>query len=74
MDWSKDHETRSLFKHINSILEINGDSNMSEKVKHAHYELTTAFTPELSVEDIISRMVISVKTAVSADRVICTYR
>lgn len=69
VDWSKDHETRSLFKHINSILAIHGDSNSSDRVKHAHYELTTAFTPELSVEDIISRMVISVKTAVNADRV-----
>lgn len=33
------------------------------------YELTTAFTPELSVDEIISRMVFTVKSCLLSDRV-----
>ena len=33
------------------------------------YELTTAFTPELSIDEVITRMVLQVKQALNADRV-----
>ena len=39
------------------------------RIKRVLYELSTAFTPELSVEEIIARMVLSVKSAVQGDRV-----
>lgn len=100
IDWSKDNETRSLVKHIESILEIdyhtvindsNGTSNsdhdvgtnnqsssnsesngkpkIPQKIRKILYELSTVFTPELSVDEIISRMVVTVKQSLRADRV-----
>jgi CRP-like cAMP-binding protein len=68
VDWSKDHETRSLFKHIENILEIE-KSNASPKIKRILYELGTAFTPELLPDEIIARMVMTVKIALKVDRV-----
>eukprot|EP01032_Pedospumella_encystans_P022891 gene22891-25927_t len=62
VDWSRDHETRSLFKHIENILDID-KMDASPKIKRILYELTTAFTPELSADEVISRMVITVKIA-----------
>jgi len=69
VDFSKDHETRSLYRHIDGILAINATNSFSQNVCRAVYELATAFTPELSVDDIIARMVISVKNGVKSDRV-----
>lgn len=68
VDWSKDHETRSLFKHIENILDIE-KSNASPKIKRILYELGTAFTPELLPDEIIARMVMTVKIALKVDRV-----
>lgn len=68
VDWSKDHETRSLYKHIDKIKQIS-EMDMSPKVRRIMYELTTAFTPELSVDEVIARMVITVKGGVRGDRV-----
>ena len=68
VDWSTDHETRSLFRHIEKILEISKRTT-SSNVRRVLYELSTAFTPELSVDEIISRMVLTVKTDLKADRV-----
>jgi CRP-like cAMP-binding protein len=68
VDWSKDHETRSLFKHIENILDID-KMEVSPKIKRILYELTTAFTPELSADEVISRMVMTVKIALKVDRV-----
>jgi CRP-like cAMP-binding protein len=68
VDWSKDHETRSLYKHIEKIRQIE-KMELSKKIKRIIYELTTAFTPELSVDEVIARMVITVKGAVKGDRV-----
>lgn len=68
VDWSTDHETRSLFKHIENILEIS-QKTTSPEIRRILYELSTAFTPELSVDEIISRMVLTVKTDLKADRV-----
>jgi CRP-like cAMP-binding protein len=68
VDWSKDHETRSLFKHIENILEID-KTNASPKIKRILYELSTAFTPELLPDEIIARMVMTVKVALRVDRV-----
>ena len=68
VDWSKDHETRSLFKHIENILDID-KMDASPKIKRILYELTTAFTPELSADEVISRMVLTVKIALKVDRV-----
>jgi phosphatidylinositol-4,5-bisphosphate 3-kinase len=68
VDWSKDHETRSLFKHIENILDIE-KSNASPKIKRILYELSTAFTPELLPDEIIARMVMTVKIALKVDRV-----
>jgi CRP-like cAMP-binding protein len=69
VDWSKDHETRSLFKHIEAVLEIDCKDNTSPQIKRVLYELSTAFTPELSPDEVISRMVMTVKSALKADRV-----
>lgn len=69
IDLSKDHETRSLFKHITTILDIQRMANVSPEVRRTFYALTTTFTPELSADQIISRMVMIVKAAVAADRV-----
>lgn len=68
VDWSKDHETRSLFKHVQNILDIH-NMDSSPKVKRILYELSTAFTPELSPDEIMSRMVMTVKIALKVDRV-----
>lgn len=68
VDWSRDHETRSLYKHIESILEID-KIDASRQIKRILYELGTAFTPELSVDEVISRMVMTVKMALKVDRV-----
>lgn len=70
IDLSKDHETRSLFKHIEHILDIQRNKAlMDEDVKNILYALTITFTPELSADQIISRMVMMVRHAVRADRV-----
>lgn len=42
---------------------------LSTKIKRIIYELTTAFTPELTIDEVIARMVITVKGAVKGDRV-----
>lgn len=68
VDWSKDHETRSLFKHIDNILDID-KVDASPKIKRILYELSTAFTPELTADEVISRMVMTVKIALKVDRV-----
>ena len=68
VDWSKDHETRSLFRHVESVLEIDS-KDTSPQIKRVLYELSTAFTPELSADEVISRMVMTVKAALRADRV-----
>jgi hypothetical protein len=39
------------------------------KVKRVLYELSTAFTPELSPDEVMSRMVMTVKVALQVDRV-----
>ena len=70
VDWSKDHETRSLFKHVRSVL----DQVTSEELSNSTnakilYELNTLFTPELSVDEIVARMVITVKNLIKGDRV-----
>ena len=70
VDWSKDHETRSLYKHVERILDINDPANgFTPEMKGLRYKLATIFTPELLTDEIVSRMVISVKEAVFADRV-----
>lgn len=69
IDWSKDHETRSLFKHVEKTMEISEMAVSSAAVREVLYELTTAFTPELSVDEIVARMVMTVKSALKADRV-----
>jgi hypothetical protein len=63
VDWSKDNETRSLFKHIENIVSIVKATNasLSPKMKRVLYELMTVFTPELSPDEVISRMVMTVK-------------
>lgn len=68
VDFSKDHETRSLYKHLESILEIDSKAT-APRIKRTLYELSTAFTPELSADEVISRMVITVKTLLKVDRV-----
>jgi CRP-like cAMP-binding protein len=67
-DFADDDETRSLFQHIRKITEIQQEV-ASPKFKRALYDLTTAFTPELSVDEITARMVFQVKSALKADRV-----
>jgi CRP-like cAMP-binding protein len=55
VDWSTDHETRSLFKHIENILDIESNpanQRLSVRVKRILYELATAFTPELSPDEV----------------------
>ena len=71
VDWSKDHETRSLFKHMENIMDIiqGRNSSLSPKISRILYELTTAITPELSTDDIIARMVMTVRVALQVDRV-----
>jgi CRP-like cAMP-binding protein len=68
VDWSRDHETRSLYKHVETVLDIENKST-SPHIRRTLYELSTAFTPELSVDEVISRMVINVKQLLKADRV-----
>lgn len=56
VDWSTDHETRSLFRHIENILDITqnaANSALSPRVRRILYELTTAFTPELSPDEVL---------------------
>eukprot|EP00605_Chrysophyceae_sp_TOSAG23-4_P000003 GSChrysophyteH1.ASY1.ANO1.3.1 assembled CDS len=70
VDWSKDHETRSLYKHVERILEIDDPSKKyTPEIKSIRYNLATIFTPELLSDEIVSRMVITVQKAVHADRV-----
>ena len=69
IDWSRDHETRSLFRHVEKILDIDNDTSMKTRVKNILYELSTAFTPELTVDEIVARMVMTVKSALKTDRV-----
>ena len=57
VDWSTDHETRSLFRHIDNILDIThnpANAGLSPRMRRILYELTTAFTPELSPDEVIS--------------------
>ena len=68
VDWSKDDATRSLYKHIEKILQIK-KINCSVKIRRVLYELTTAFTPELSGDEVIARMVMTVRIALKGDRV-----
>ena len=68
VDWSKDEATKSLYKHIEKILQIK-KINCSHKTRRVLYELTTAFTPELSCDEIIARMVLTVRIALKGDRV-----
>jgi phosphatidylinositol-4,5-bisphosphate 3-kinase len=67
-DWSSDAETKSLCRHIEKVRDISA-SESSPKIKRMLYELSTAFTPELSIEEVTARMVMSVKSALRADRV-----
>lgn len=70
IDLSKDHETRSLFKHLMQILDIRKNKEQRHPdLCQTFYDLTTAFTPELSADQIISRMVMMVREAVKSDRV-----
>jgi phosphatidylinositol-4,5-bisphosphate 3-kinase len=70
VDLTKDHETRSLLRHVVTILEIDDPSNKSTPmIKELKYKLATALTPELLVDDIVSRMVITIQKAVNAGRV-----
>lgn len=70
VDWSKDHETRSLFKHVRSVLDrISSDELHDSANVKVLYELNTLFTPELSVDEIVARMVITVKNLIKGDRV-----
>lgn len=69
IDWSKDHETRSLYRHIEKIIKIEKMESTSIKTKRILYELTTAFTPELSADEVIARMVMTIKVALKGDRV-----
>lgn len=68
VDWSKDHETRSLYRHIEKIIKIER-MDTSVKIRRILYELTTAFTPELSADEVIARMVMTIKVELKADRV-----
>lgn len=68
IDWSKDHETRSLYRHIEKITKIER-MDTSIKTRRVLYELTTAFTPELSADEVIARMVMTIKVALKGDRV-----
>ena len=68
VDWSKDDATRSLYKHIEKILQIK-KIDCSVKIRRVLYELTTAFTPELSGDEVIARMVMTVRIALKGDRV-----
>jgi CRP-like cAMP-binding protein len=69
IDWSKDHETRSLYRHIEKILKIEKMTEITIKIRRVLYELTTAFTPELSADEVIARMVMTIKIALKGDRV-----
>lgn len=76
IDLSKDLETRSLYKHIEKIQQISAtaaaaanSSTTNTKLQNILYDLTTAFSPELSMNEVISRMVMSVRLAVKGDRV-----
>jgi CRP-like cAMP-binding protein len=70
VDLSKDHESRSLFQHIERILEIDDPmKGYSPEIKRVRYELATVFTPELLSDEVTSRMVITLQKAVKADRV-----
>jgi phosphatidylinositol 3-kinase len=70
VDWSKDHETRSLYKHVERILDIDDPTKgYTKEIKNIRYNLATIFTPELLTDEIVSRMVITVQKACKADRV-----
>ena len=69
VDWSNDHETRSLCRHVEKILGIENDTSMKPRIKNILYELSTAFTPELTVDEIVARMVMTVKSALKTHRV-----
>jgi CRP-like cAMP-binding protein len=68
VDWSKDPETFSLYRHIEKIKRIEA-LDTTPKQKQLLYELATAFTPELSADEVIARMVMSVRLALGGDRV-----
>ena len=69
VDWSKDHETRSLFRHVERVIEIDNDTKTKARIKNMLYELSTAFTPELTPDEIVSRMVMTLKASLQTDRV-----
>lgn len=69
IDWSRDQETRSLFRHVQKILMIDNDSTTKTRVRKTLYELSTAFTPELTVDELVARMVMTIKATLFADRV-----
>ena len=70
VDLSKDYETRSLLRHVESILAIDDVQNKyTKQIKDLRYNLATALTPELDAEEIISRMVITIQRVANADRV-----
>lgn len=69
IDWSKDRETRSLFQHVEKIIEIDNDTRTKARIRNILYELSTAFTPELTPDEIVSRMVMTIKASLQTDRV-----
>ena len=68
VDWSKDHETRSLYRHVEKIIQIER-MDTSVKIRRILYDLTTAFTPELSADEVIARIVMTIKAELRGDRV-----
>lgn len=59
---------RSLFQHLQDVKDIDSKAE-APAIRRLLYNLTTAFTPELSVDEVMAKMVITVKTAIDADRV-----
>jgi CRP-like cAMP-binding protein len=68
IDWSQDHETRSLYHHLEKITRIER-MDTSESFRTILHKLTAVFTPELSADEVIARMVRAIKTCLKADRV-----
>lgn len=70
VDLTKDHETRSLFRHIEGILDIEDPSKRyTPLIKDLKYKLATALTPELLVDEVVARMVMTIKKSANAGRV-----
>jgi CRP-like cAMP-binding protein len=68
IDWSRDNETRSLYRHLDTILHIY-ETGMSEQMQAASYAICSIFTPELSVDEVIFNTITFIKTALKSDRV-----